>query len=373
MIKRIIIILLLIISFVYNSNSQELKLKEFNHLKGNTSARINRETDINGQFCAIIIIKHNFGDSEFEIDAGRDFQKRIDKVGETFIWVSPDEYQIVIRRKGYLPYKVDLKNKLEELETYELIITNEYGIINIEAPHAQIWLDNKPVAKNYYLNRLKKGNYNFRATRENYYNEEKNVLLNPGDSINLKFNLRPKMGNLLINTSPSETVGAKIYINNELSHFRTPANIPLLIGDYSLRIEKDGFLHYNEKFIINEDENLQLNVSLIKDPSIKALKHKKRRNIWFGSAIGFAGIGTYSMIRSNSLYEDYQNAGSEASNIRKQIETLDIITPIAYSFAAICSAGFIIKSIKYNKIKENISFNTYPIKEGMLFSMLYQF
>lgn len=360
--------------FANNSIAQELKLKDFNHLEGNTSARIYKETDVNGQSCAIIIIKHNFGDSEFEIETGKDYEKRINKTGETWIWVSPDEYQIVIRRKGYLPFKFDdLKNKLIGLETYELIITNEYGRITVNAPDAQIWLDNKSIAKNYYLGKLKKGKYNFRATRDNYYEEQKFVILNPGDSINLKFILKPKMGNLLINSSPSETIGAQIYINNELSHFNTPANIPLLVGEYSTRIEKEGFLPYSEKLTISENENLQLNITLVNDLSIIALKHKKGRNIWLASTVVSAGVGTYSTIRSNTLYEEYQNAGSEASDIRKQIETLDIITPVAYSIAAICLTGVIIKSVKYRKAEKNISLNTYPLKNGVLFSMLYQF
>jgi len=357
--------------FTQNSISQELIIKDFKHLDGNPSARINKEKDVNGQYCSILIIKHNLGD--FEVETGKGYERIEKKKGETWVWVSPDEYQIVIRREGYLPFKFDLKNRLIELETYELIITNEYGIIQVNAPQAQIWLDDKAIARDNYFGKFKKGNYNLKATRKNYYEEEKFILLNPGDSINLNFNLKPKIGNLLINSSPSETMGAKIYINNELSHFNTPANIPLLIGEYNMRIEKKGFLPYNKKFIINANENLQLNVTLVNDPSIKARKHKKGRNIWFASAVISAGVGTYSMIRSNTLYEEYQNAGSEASDIRKQIETLDIITPITYSVAAICLTGFIIKSVKYRKAEKNISLNTYPIKNGVLFSMLYQF
>lgn len=369
--KKIITITFLL--FLFSSIfSQELMVKDFRHLRNNPSARMSDFTDANGQKCVIIIIKHNIGN--FDVETGIGIENTEIKNGEIWIWVSPDEYQLVIRKgKPYLPLVYNLKNKLKETEVYELVITDEYGIIRIDAPNAQIWLNNKPVAQNYYLSKFKKGKYNFRATRKSYYDEEKFVLLNPGDSINLKFILKPKIGNLQINSSPPETVGAKIYINNELSHFNTPANIPLIIGEYSIRIEKERFLPYNKNFIINEDETLQLNAPLVSDPSIQALKHKKSRNIWLASTVLSAGIGTYSVIRSNNLYEDYQNAGSEASDIRKQIETLDTITPVAYSVAAICLTGVIIKSVKYRKAEKNISLNTYPLKNGVLFSMLYQF
>lgn len=373
MIKKIILIILFVISFNYYSTSQELIEKGFKHLKGNTSARINRETDINGQFCAIVIIKHNFGDSEFDIDAGKDYQKRIDKIGETFIWVSPDEYQIVIRRKGYLPYKIDLKNKLVELETYELIITNEYGIIRVNAPQAQIWLDNKPAGRNNYIfNKLKEDKYIIKATRDKYYDEEKFIILNAGDDTLLNFNLRPKLGNLIVNSTTNETIGANVFINDSLNG-KTNITVPLIIGRHSLRLEKDGYLPFKQNVLIEENQNTLVNVQMEVDPSILVKKYKRNKNIWLGSAIFSSGIGVYSILKSNQLYDEYQSATTNASDLHDKIETYDMITPIAFTAAGLCLVEFFIQNSKFKKAKSKLKLypayglNTYSLSINYFF------
>jgi len=97
--------------------AQELKVVSFKYLEGNTTARVNRRRDVNGQNCAVVIIKHNFND--FTVEAGKDYEHLEEKTGETWVWLSPDEYQLVIRKKtGYIPLQIPLKDELKELETY---------------------------------------------------------------------------------------------------------------------------------------------------------------------------------------------------------------------------------------------------------------
>ena len=62
----------------------------FKHLENNTTARIFKKTDVNGQNCAVLIIKHNF--KEFEVETGKGYESMIEKVGETWVWLSPDEF-----------------------------------------------------------------------------------------------------------------------------------------------------------------------------------------------------------------------------------------------------------------------------------------
>ena len=205
--------LLLILLFGQHIDAQELIFKSFNHLEDNTTARINRRRDVNGQGCAIIIIKHNFKD--FKVETGKEYEALEEKVGETWVWVSPDEYRIVLRKEGYLPFPFDLKGKLQQLETYELIITDEFGDIKINATKAEIWLDNKLAGRDSIILTLKEGRYVLRATREKYYEEEKFAVLNAGDNLEFNFDLKPKTGSLVLSSIPQETKGADIYIDNE--------------------------------------------------------------------------------------------------------------------------------------------------------------
>ncbi|MBK7481042.1 MAG: PEGA domain-containing protein [Bacteroidales bacterium] len=359
-----ILIVFFIFSFAFHSSSQELILKEFKHLEGNTTARIYRKRDVNGQNCAVLIIKHNF--KNYTIETGKGYEALEEKTGETWVWLSPDEYRVVIRRAGYIPFEFNLRDKLKELETYELTITDEFGNIIIHASKAVIWLDDKIIGNDSCTIQLKKGEYRIKATKENFYDEEINVILNPGETKNINLNPKPILGNLIINSSPS---GAKVYINNKLNDQQTPSSISLLIGQYNIQIQKDGYLSIKRDISILENKNTNLDLTLQQDPANIIQKHKKQSHIWLSSAISFAGVGTYSLIRSNMLYKDYQNAGSDASEIRKKIERLDIISPVAYGISGLSTIGFIIKSSKQQKLKKQYNLQLSSFQNNLYFTM----
>lgn len=371
MIKKIITVLSLFIMFTQNSISQELIIKDFKHLDGNPSARINKEKDVNGQYCSILIIKHNLGD--FEVETGKGYERIEKKKGETWVWVSPDEYQIVIRKDSYLPTPYNLRNKLNKLETYELTVTNEYGIIRVDAPDAKIWLDDKPAGNNYYVfNNLKEGKYIVKATREKYNTEEKFIILNAGDDTLLHFNLKPKLGNLIVNFSNNETLGANVFINNSLKG-KTNITVPLIIGRHSLRLEKEGYLPLKQNVLIEENKNTLVNAQMEVDPSILVKKYKRNRNIWLGSTIACSGIGVYSLLKSNQLYDEYQTATTNASDLHDKIETYDIITPVTFAAAGLCLVEFFIQNSKYKKAKSKLklypsySYNSYSLSINFSF------
>lgn len=83
--------------------------------------------------------------------------------------------------------------------------------------------------------------------------------------------------------------------------------------------------------------------------SINYYKHKKRKTIWGIATLLSAGIGTYTIVQSGSLYKSYKSATTDASSIHNQIETLDSITPIAFGISGFSAIEFIIQSGKQSK------------------------
>lgn len=293
-----IVILLFILKSI-QINAQELKVASLNHLKKNTSARITREKDVNGQFCALVIIKHNFKDfninKEDRIDSGMEPEKIEQKIGEIWVWLSPDEYQLVIRKVGYIPLSVDLKDKLKENETYELKITDEYGQILVNAPNALIWLDNQAVDYNNYTFRLKEGKYIVKATRENYFIEEQFVILNAGDSIKLNFKLKPKEQTVsdigVISEIEPDSFGilninaleASIWIDaNEIS--KDSVSLKLKPDKYAIKATKENYYDEEKYIILKAGDSLNINLEL--EPIIN-------ENTFLNtlSNYGFLGIG----------------------------------------------------------------------------------
>jgi hypothetical protein len=351
--------------------AQELKVVSFKHLEGNTTARVNRRRDVNGQNCAVVIIKHNFKD--FTVEAGRDYEHLEHKTGETWVWLSPDEYQIVVRKEGYIPLQYAIKDKLKELETYELVLTDEYGYIKVTAPNAQIWLDEIPVAKDGYEFRLKEGRYTLKATREKYYEQEKFIALNAGDNLEYSFELKAKTGSLSVSSSPGNTKGADIYINNDLIPQKTPASIPLIIGDYSVKLTKEGYLPYSQEIKVLENQTANIMANMQVDPTLVIQKHKRLKIFWLASTVITSGIGGYSLLQSKNLYDEYKTAGSNATDIRQKIEMYDILGPVAFGVSGICFVEFIIHASKQGKAKRNLNLYSSCVKSGGMMTLTYNF
>ena len=353
------------------SYSQEFKVLEFKHLENNTTARIYKKNDVNGQSCGVLIIKHNF--SDFTIETGKGYEGKESKIGETWLWLSPDEYQLIIRKEGYVPLYYSLKDKIQSLETYELTVTNDYGIVEINIPKAEILLDGQKVGESNCVLNLKEGKYTVKATRQNYYSDERKIIVNAGDSLKIEYDLKAQMGILTVNSKDNSAKDASIYINNKLQEEKVPITIPLIVGDYTIRIEKEGFLNHIQNIKIEENKSTIIESQLTANPMNAVIKHKRRKSIWLGTGIAFTGVGIFSVVRSNQLYNDYQTAGTDAADIRKKIETYDIIYPVAFGLAAFCGIEFIIQSKKHNKAKNSLSF--YPIinESGGILCMKYNF
>lgn len=107
---------------------------------------------------------------------------------------------------------------------------------------------------------------------------------------------------------------------------------------------------------ISNDENAKTAVPVIKEKeSIKPAystsyyKHKKRKTIWGIATLLSAGLGTYTIVQSSTLYKSYKNATTDASSIHSQIETFDSITPIAFGISGFSAIEFIIQSGKQSK------------------------
>jgi len=339
---------------------QELKVTEFNHLVNNTTARIYQKKDINGQNCGVLIIKSNLKD--FSIETGKGFEAREDKIGETWLWLSPDEYQLIIRKEGYIPLYYNLKNKINSFETYELVVTDDFGFLKVEAQGSIIWLNNNQVGKNRYETRLIKGDYILKATKINHEDDKKLVTINAGEEIAINLEPIPYQANVIIESKPSETIGSSIFINDFLINKKSPAIIPLTLGEYKITLQKSGFIDNTRIVELKETKNYPLLFEMEKlktDPII--LKHKRNSNIWLASTAIFSGTFIYCYSKKNKLLVEYQNATTNAEDIRDKYKIYSTLYPIALGAAGVSLTNFIIQKVKQKKAINRLNL-TYSIE-----------
>jgi hypothetical protein len=92
------------------------------------------------------------------------------------------------------------------------------------------------------------------------------------------------------------------------------------------------------------------------------LKYNNKKTVWKISAILATGVGAFSIIQSNNLYKDYKIATSQANSIHSQIESLNIIYPIAFALAGFSAIKFFDLQSKQNKA---VKFKVVPDKNAI--------
>jgi hypothetical protein len=102
-------------------------------------------------------------------------------------------------------------------------------------------------------------------------------------------------------------------------------------------------------------------------------KHKTMKQIWLGASVATAAVGTFAVIRSNSLYNDYQTAREDAEDIRKQFETMDIVAPVAFIVSGICVSQVIIQAKKQKRAQQKLSMQLMPLHDGAVVGLRWTF
>ena len=102
-------------------------------------------------------------------------------------------------------------------------------------------------------------------------------------------------------------------------------------------------------------------------------KHKKMKTIWLAATATTATAGTVLFIKSNSLYNDYKIATTDALEIREKYEKLDVIYPVALGAAVFSGVMTGIQAKKQKDAKAQLGFQVIPVKNGGLVTLSLNF
>jgi hypothetical protein len=122
-----------------------------------------------------------------------------------------------------------------------------------------------------------------------------------------------------------------------------------------------------------EEERPSVLSRMISEPPDNYNKPKTMKNIWLGGAVASAAVGGYAIIRSNSLYNDYQTATDDAEKIRKKFKTMDIVAPIAFVITGVSASQFILQSNKQKKAQQSLNLHFSPLNDGAVLGLTFKF
>ncbi|MFZ9235902.1 MAG: PEGA domain-containing protein [Algoriphagus sp.] len=231
----------------------------------------------------------------------------------------------------------------------------------LDSANKQIRVRSTPSGADLYLDKAKIGITPFEGfvpfgdhilslKKENFYEYDTTLQITREKNFNLDLKLEQIRSNVNIKSNPS---GAKIWIDNEeRKQVVTPYTIQNLpLGEHQLKLKKDGYEELTTKFLLSAADGKLLTIeeNLVKITKDQVKSKKTTKGVTIALGLGGIGAGLYLMQSANKNYEAYQKAtsSSEASSLRKQVESADQLAPFALGLGGLSiGVGFAIKTNK---------------------------
>ncbi|MDX9694300.1 MAG: FISUMP domain-containing protein [Bacteroidales bacterium] len=182
--------------------------------------------------------------------------------------VTPFTSQMLVLGK----HKATVKMAMFSSKTEEFIITEgqttnltiamepNFATVNITTnPEAEIFIDDERKGTGTYTGRVLPGLHTFEAKKDKYYSDKKQQEFTVGETVNLSLHPRAKTGKTDIISTP---IDATIKLNG-VSYGTTPTSLKdILIGEYTLTLEKQGYGTVTKNITITENQTLSISEKL---------------------------------------------------------------------------------------------------------------
>ena len=287
-------------------------------------------------------------------------------------------YEIRVEKDLYYSTEEEIVVKDAELTTKTIIMSKNYGTLNVSAEESDIYIDGEIVGNNAVKSILKSGNHKIIAKKPKHHDVKKDVFINIGDNKIIELKPKPKMASVNIISIPLNSQGAKIYVDNEFKYKTTPSVLPILVGDYDISLKHPKYLDITKQISLKEGDNKELRFQMMTyKGSIKQEydKWNKRTKIGLWVTGVSAVLGVVSNYSGDYFYDEYQNSTNTTDTDNYKFFTdaafvsRDVTYGISVSALGYLTYSFIRRSIYKTKMNNtNINNN-----EDNLFKQLKYF
>jgi hypothetical protein len=321
--------------------------------------------------------------------------------GETFsqttpsgnIQLSSGDHTVQVIMENYQPATRKVTIIDGNTISVNFLMSANFSEVNITTlPNAEIFIDNDSKGKGVWQGRLGAGIYTLEGRLDKHKTAKKDIEVVAGENQKIDLSPSPLYGSIDLVTNPA---GATIGINGK-TYGTTPNTISdLFVGEYNIKLIKQGFTNIEKTILIHEGKTIGLNETMTaiqpvtkKPPKLKAesantkelkpaseyLKYKKSKTIWLITGLVTASAGTFCYLQANKYYSAYQDATTDSEIFYQMSKTYDTIYPICFALAGLCTVEFIVKSGKQKKVKsQSVGFYTKPIYDGAGLGIVYNF
>ena len=178
----------------------------------------------------------------------------------TQIKLLPGKHTLRLAKEMYKTYEQEFTIKKGEKTKITATMKSTVAKVTIHANSGdRIFIDGQEKGTETYSERLLKGNHIIKVKHANYYPESRQITIVPGREITDTFTLKPMTGNLSIMTTP---IGATVYLNG-VNKGQSPLFInKLMIGNYTLKFQKQGYATIEMQASVTENKTTILKQTL---------------------------------------------------------------------------------------------------------------
>ena len=183
-----------------------------------------------------------------------------EKTPATFREISSGEHTVSLESRWYQPKTKQVTVEDEQTTAVNFELERAFANITVKTqPQADIFIDGEQKGNGNWQGRLMEGIYTIKAEKDKYHNQSEQLEVTAGQDETLNFNLRGKTGNADIITTPMD---AEVYLDGE-KQGTTPLTLnDFLIGEYTLKLKKEGYGTLEPTFRIREGETIQVKKQL---------------------------------------------------------------------------------------------------------------
>ena len=187
-------------------------------------------------------------------------------------------------------------------QTTTASFTMEPAFANITVkttPPADILINGTKKANSTYSDRMLTGIYTLKAELDKHYPEERQLVVEAGKAQNISLDLKPKTGRIDITSTPFD---ANIKLNGK-DYGTTPTTVrDLLVGSYTLTLEKPGYGTVNKTVSITEGQTTEINETLPTGMEVTIASTPSGAQLWVnGTSVGTTPFKTTLAFSSHSV------------------------------------------------------------------------
>ena len=260
------------------------------------------------------------------------------------------EYVVKVKKPFYNTASEKVTVTDEATVKRTLMLTPNVGTLIVNAPSADIFINDLKVGKNKFSKKYPPGNYTVRAEMKNHYSDEKEVFVIVGQEQTINLEPIPKKGSISVIVSPPDARNVIVLLDG-IEQGNAPKVITVPVGKHTVETRSKDYLPETKYVNVEENKNIPVQFDLLSYTGSmqQEIDKWKTRKIVSGLSILLSSAASgYFFYQAEQAFTNYQNATSTQTALdqKEAVKANELYTVIALGVGGVFAIEYVRSSIK---------------------------